>query len=207
MTWLILTAGRGPAECTRAIHHLVQALQDEAPQRDVQLAVLDLVVGDEKHALRSALLSLEGGGAAAMAHELVGTICWTSPSPFRPHHKRKSWFVHVELLAPPSTERSTTQDVVVTTMRASGPGGQHVNKTDSAVRVLHRPTGLVVVAREERSQSRNRALAMAKLQQLLLAHDTEQQRGVERERWRAHDALVRGDAVRTYEGAAFGRKK
>ncbi len=63
----------------------------------------------------------------------------------------------------PETDEALLRECVVETFRASGPGGQHVNKTESAVRLTHGPSGVVVVSREERSQHRNKAVALEKL--------------------------------------------
>jgi protein subunit release factor B len=63
----------------------------------------------------------------------------------------------------PETDEALLRECVVETFRASGPGGQHVNKTESAVRLTHAPSGVVVVSREERSQHRNKAIALEKL--------------------------------------------
>jgi peptide chain release factor len=84
--------------------------------------------------------------------------------------------------------------------RAGGPGGQHQNKTESAVRAVHMPTGLAVVAREGRSQHRNRAVAIERLAALLalrgeLAAITDRQIVQSR-----HDLLERGRPVRTFKG-------
>jgi peptide chain release factor len=88
------------------------------------------------------------------------------------------------------------------TMRASGPGGQHVNRTESAVRVTHLPTGVQASASEERSQHRNRKLALARLA-AKLEEQTERSHGeLRQQRWRAHQDLERGNAVRVLRGTA-----
>jgi peptide chain release factor len=91
-------------------------------------------------------------------------------------------------------------------MRSSGPGGQHVNRTESAVRITHVPTGIVAVAREERSQHRNRSLALARLAAALTGREREADRAAERERWSRHDALERGNPIRVYVGERFKRR-
>ena len=84
-----------------------------------------------------------------------------------PHHKRKNWFVGIDVLEPVDETGFNVKEVRWDTMRASGPGGQHVNRTESAVRVTHLPTGVRATAMEERSQHRNRKLALARLKKKL----------------------------------------
>jgi peptide chain release factor len=93
------------------------------------------------------------------------------------------------------------RELSIETLRASGPGGQHVNRTESAVRVTHRPTGLSVLAQEERSQHLNRRLALARLAALLAERAEQQSRAAEDQRWRQHTQLERGNAVRIYRGS------
>jgi peptide chain release factor len=207
--WLQITSGRGPAECQLAVAKLASVLEKEARKAGLACEVLDVVEGREKGAALSALLSLEGSGARGFADKTRGSVLWICASPVRPGHKRKNWFVGVEVLAPPDQAATALRvaDVAFEAMRASGPGGQHVNKTESAVRATHRPSGLVATAREERSQAMNKKLALARLAALLADGAAAAEADAERDRWAQHDALERGRPVRTFEGLGFKERK
>lgn len=207
--WLQISSGRGPAECQLAVAKLTDVLMREARASGLACEVLDVVDGDARGAALSTLLSLEGEGARCFALSTSGSVQWICASPVRPGHKRKNWFVGVELLAPPDVAAETLrpQDVTFEAMRASGPGGQHVNKTESAVRATHKPTGLVATAREERSQTMNKKLALARLAAMLASGAAAAKSNAERERWAQHDALERGRPVRTFEGPHFKEKR
>jgi peptide chain release factor len=207
--WMQITSGRGPAECQLAVAKLADVLVREAQAAGLACEVLEAVAGDVRGALLSALLSLEGEGGRTFAARSQGSVQWICPSPVRPTHKRKNWFVGVDVLAPPEAGQGEVKasDVVFEAMRASGPGGQHVNKTESAVRATHKPTGLVVVAREERSQAMNRKLALARLAALMAEGAATAKAGADRERWAQHDALERGAPVRTFKGPEFREQR
>jgi peptide chain release factor len=203
--WLQITSARGPAECQLAVAKLADLLPKEARQAGFLCEVLDVVEGRERGMALSVLLSLEGAGARVFAARSCGSVLWICASPVRPEHKRKNWFVGVEMLAPPDAAHIALRpaDVTFEAMRASGPGGQHVNKTESAVRATHKPTGLVAVAREERSQAMNKKLALARLAALLVHGANAAKADAERDRWEQHDALERGRPVRIFEGLGF----
>jgi peptide chain release factor len=87
-------------------------------------------------------------------------------------------------------------------MRTSGPGGQHVNRTESAVRVTHLPAGIQSSAAEERSQHRNRKLALARLARKLAKVDAKQHADARDKRRRAHQELERGSPARTFRAGS-----
>lgn len=207
--WLQISSGRGPIECQLAVAKLADVIAKDARKAALACDVLEVVEGRERGTALSALLSLEGEGVRAFATRTRGSVLWICPSPVRSGHKRKNWFVGVDVLAPADTGTVALRvsDIVFEAMRASGPGGQHVNKTESAVRVTHKPTGLVATAREERSQAMNKKLALARLAAMLAEGVSAAKADAERDRWTQHDALERGRPVRTFEGPDFRERK
>lgn len=197
--WLQVSAGSGPAECAWAVLKIVEKLKEESRKAGVEARVLEVEAGPEPGTAQSVLVGLAGGSPlAAFIEGWQGTVQWTARSPFRPEHKRKNWFVGVEAFEPPEEKKIDARDLRFETMRASGPGGQHVNRTESAVRVTHLPTGLQAAASEERSQHRNRKLAMARLAGKLEELREEKQGEARKKRWQAHHDLERGNPVRVY---------
>ena len=199
--WLQLSSGRGPAECQWVVAQVLGKLRAEAAAAGVALEVLEAEPGDQPHTLLSALVSLTGDGAEALATSWVGTVQWIVKSPYRPHHKRQNWFIGVERLAVPERPQWSERELVFSTMRSSGPGGQHVNKTESAVRVTHTPTGLSATAREERSQQQNRKLALARLAAQFEARAGAAEQEQQQARWQQHNTLERGNPVRVFRGS------
>lgn len=205
-TWLQITSGQGPAECCWVVHHVVQRIIKESARFGLKAVTLDAVPGPEHQTFKSVLLAIEGENADSFCERWEGTILWIGTSPYRPHHKRKNWYIGVNSLLPPSTSSFSEKDVKIETMRASGPGGQHVNKTASAVRVTHLKTNISAIAREERSQYQNRRLALARLAQAL--EEEEKRKGQEKQQqlWDLHQSLERGNPVRVFEGNEFAEK-
>lgn len=201
--WLQISSGRGPEECCLAVALLVPRIREEAKARSVAVRMLEAVPGPRPRTFRSVLLALEGSSSEEFARQWEGTVQWIGKSPFRPHHKRKNWFVRVSALNPPESLCHSEKDVRFERMRASGPGGQHVNKNETAVRVTHTPTGLSATAQEERSQHLNRKLALGRLAELLLQAEAEHMLGKQRERWDRHNRIERGNPIRVYEGETF----
>lgn len=205
--WLQLTSGRGPAECGWVIAQLLPKLVAEATAAGLDATLLETTPGPLPGTLGSALLAFDGEGFESFAARWSGSVQWIGTSPFRPAHKRRNWFVAVDRLDPPRERPWRADDVRVETMRAGGPGGQHVNRTDSAVRLTHRPSGLQVLAREERSQQRNRRLAEQRLAARLAGLGADARAEADTDRWRCHDRLTRGDARRVFVGPGFDERR
>ncbi|HET9517343.1 MAG TPA: peptide chain release factor H [Actinoplanes sp.] len=200
---LLLSAGRGPQECAWALARLLGRLTADAEQRRVGVAAVESVPGDRPGTYRSVLLRITGTGAESFAASWTGTLCWQEPSPYRPSHGRKNWYVTArtcEVGAPrtPFDER----DVDVVACRTGGPGGQRRNKVSTAARATHRPSGMVVVVDTERHFNLNRRSALDLLRQRLQQEDEAAGRAIETARWRVHDELVRGNPTRTERPAA-----
>ena len=209
--WLQISAGRGPAECALGVRRLKDYLVEAGRAQGVTVDMIDSQPGPQKGTLNSVLLSItdkraDNKRAEDFAQSFQGSIQWICKSPFRPHHRRKNWFVQVSILSVPEVSgRSQLQaaDIHWETLKAGGPGGQHVNKTESAVRVVYRPSGITVLAREERSQHRNKKLALARLAEKLAEREAEAGRVLTQSYWQKHLSIKRGDPVVVFEGLKF----
>jgi peptide chain release factor len=197
---LHVTSGQGPDECEWVVSQLVQVFCREATGEGLECVPLESIDGP----VPSALLRVSGDRADGFAAARTGTVRWIGDSMFRPGHKRRNWFVGVSVMPEGGNVPDLHEkDIVYQTLRASGPGGQHVNKTESAVRATHVPTGLAVVSQEQRSQQANRKVARLKLSLLLEQRRAQEQARGRQALWSQHQSLERGNAVRCYEGVGF----
>ena len=196
--WLQVTAGQGPSECAWAVVKVLEQIQREAKSASLEFKTIEIEPGPEPGTAQSALVSIAGDTELeGFANSWRGTVQWTARSPFRPDHKRK-WFVGIDILEPVDEAGFNLNELRWETMRASGPGGQHVNRTESAVRVTHLPTGVQATAMEERSQHRNRKLALARLTKKLNEINSKRYSDARETRWGAHQELERGNPVRVF---------
>lgn len=203
--YLHVSAGSGPRECEWVVVNLAKQFVKEAKAEG--LAADLMWEGEPSPYSPSLLLKVQGGSIDTFVQDRTGSIKWIGESPFRPNHKRKNWFVSVKK-APSVADVPTLnpQDVDYQTMRASGPGGQHVNTTDSAVRATHRPSGVSVVAKEERSQHANKKLALLKLAMIFAERKAGEAADAKEAMWLQNHELERGNEVRTYVGPKFKRR-
>ncbi|MEM8724566.1 MAG: peptide chain release factor H [Pseudomonadota bacterium] len=200
---LHISAGQGPKECRWCVERLGDAFGKEAAALGLACSILEVT---EDYA--SMLLKVEGSDVQPFVSERIGTIRWIGTSPFRPNHKRKNWFVGVRKAPDPSDIAGFDErDITYQAIRASGPGGQHVNKTDSAVRAVHGPTGLSCISQEQRSQFANKKTAQLKIA-LMLEEQREAEAGKDNAQlWEQNQQVERGNAVRVYQGPKFKLKR
>lgn len=197
-----VTAGRGPAECTRVVAKVVELMMKSARGQGLDIQLLESKKGDLKGTLLSAVLLIkeERGakekGLQSFIKEWRGTVQWIAESPYRKFHKRKNWFVGVEVFDMKEQLQWNLKDVKLESCRASGPGGQHVNKVETAVRGTHLPSGIQVLAMDSRSQLQNKQLCLERLEAKFMAWQMEQLVARQQDQWQEHNELERGRAVK-----------
>jgi len=171
-----------------------------AERHDFEVDILDIQPGEEA-GIKSVTLEIKGESAYGYLKAEAGVHRLVRISPFDAQSRRHTSFasVFVYPLVDDSIEIDIDEgDLRIDTYRASGAGGQHVNKTDSAVRITHEPTGIVVACQQERSQFKNKATAMKMLRAALYQHALEA-REKEREVLEATKTEIAwGQQIRSY---------
>ena len=202
--WLSISAGNGPEECAYSVSLTVRALLKEIqnlPNKGIKADIIEAETTQVKGNFRSALISIEGNEAEKFIHTWVGVIQWIWKSSYRPHHKRKNWFVSVKpYFIPKDDSDFSLSDVRFETAKSGGPGGQHINKTETAVRAIHIPTGKSSLARGERSQLMNKKLALARLASYFYDEKVKKEQHNYSELRHSHWELERGNPIRIYDG-------
>ncbi len=195
-----VNAGAGGTDSQDWAEMLLRTEMRWADRRGMKTELKEASAGEEA-GIKSATFLAKGENAYGLFSAEKGVHRLVRISPFDSAARRHTAFAGVEV-APLVEETADVQidpdDLQIDTYRASGAGGQHVNKTDSAVRITHKPTGTVVQCQNERSQSSNRDTAMAMLRAKLVALEEEKRRAeIAKEKGEAQD-VGWGSQIRSY---------
>ena len=200
-SYIQITSGRGPVECCRVVVLITRKMIEQIKGLGYEVEIVEHEDGPEYGCMFSVTLSVEGENIMSLKDEWEGSVLWVAQkNPFRPWHRRKNWFVGVHAFKPLEIAKVNERDITYDTLRASGPGGQNVNKVETAVRATHQPTGISVVASDLRSQNQNKKLAHERLMMKLSAIEEEKQMNQTRDVWMNHNTLERGNPVKTFKG-------
>ncbi len=193
-------AGAGGTEAQDWVEMLLRMYLRWAEKREFRTSIIDYLPGDEA-GVKSVSFTVEGEYAYGYTKAEIGIHRLVRISPFDAGGRRHTSFASVFVYPEVDDEIKidiNEDDLRIDTFRSGGKGGQHVNKTDSAVRITHLPTGIVVQCQNERSQHKNKAMAMKYLKSRLYERELQQKNEKLDEENKQKKDIAWGSQIRSY---------
>lgn len=199
-TYLEIHAGAGGTESQDWAHMLARMYHRWAEREGFKVTLIDENRGEEA-GIKSCIFKFSGLNAYGLARTESGVHRLVRISPFDSQNRRHTSFASV--FAYPELDDNIEieidpSDLRIDTYRASGAGGQHVNTTDSAIRITHEPTKIVVTCQQDRSQHRNKDIAMGMLKSRLYEHEMQQKQAEKQAQEDAKTDIGWGHQIRSY---------
>lgn len=195
-----INAGAGGTEAQDWVEMLLRMYLRWSEKKGFAARIIDYLPGDEA-GIKSVTFTLEGEFSYGYAKAEIGIHRLVRISPFDANSRRHTSFASVFVYPEVDDDikiEIDEKDIRIDTFRAGGKGGQHVNKTDSAVRITHLPTGIVVQCQNERSQHKNKAMAMKYLKSRLYERELQQKNEKINEENKLKKDIAWGSQIRSY---------
>ncbi|NIM03067.1 peptide chain release factor 2 [bacterium] len=197
---LTLHSGAGGTEACDWVEMLFRMYRRWAEKKNYKVNITDILAGEEAGIKRITCI-VAGEYAYGFLKSETGIHRLVRISPFDANKRRHTSFASCDVIPEISDEIKVEikeKDLKIDTYRASGHGGQHVNKTDSAVRITHAPTGIIVQCQSDRSQHKNKATAMKLLRAKLFELEQEKKREKREAHYQRLNAIAWGNQIRSY---------
>ncbi len=199
--YLEVHAGAGGTEAQDWAQMLIRMYSRWGEDKNYKVEIMDETPGEEA-GVKSATIKMSGNNAYGWLKKESGVHRLVRISPFDSSSRRHTSFASVSCLPVPDDSIGKIEinpaDLKIDTFRSSGAGGQHVNKTESAVRITHLPLKIVVKCQSDRSQHRNRAAAMDMLKARLAQRQLDEQNAEARLRHQSKGEIAWGSQIRSY---------